>query len=95
MADLVFNYKQVSDIEEAFSRVQEYVTPENMQKFKVNAQIEYDRDQHLMVASGKGFTLNVVFFSDRIELSLDTSFFLKPLRKTILKTLEDEFTKLV
>lgn len=95
MADLVYKYTKVDNFDDAYANVEKYITPQNIQKFKVNAEIDYDKAGKKMVASGKGFTLNVNFFDDRVELHLKLSLILRPLRKTILGTMDREFSRLV
>ena len=95
MADLSFEYKKSENLEEAFKNVKCYVTPENIKKFKVNADISYELDNKKMVATGRGFTLNLHFDDSKVDLELKLSFLLKPLRKTILKQMQKEIAGLV
>ena len=43
MADLSFNYKKAENFDQAFANVKSYITPENIKKFKVRAEIDYDK----------------------------------------------------
>lgn len=95
MADLTFDYKKSKDFEEAYANVKNYITPENIQKFKVKAQIDYDKKNKKMVATGKGFTLTVLFDDSKVDLELKLSFILKPIRKTVLRQMDKEFSRLV
>lgn len=95
MADLTFDYKKSEDFEQAYANVKNYITPENIKKFKVKAEINYDKKNKKMIATGKGFTLTVLFDDSKVDLNLKLSFILKPIRKTVLNQMEKEFSKLV
>ena len=95
MADLSFPYNKVSTFEEAFENVKTYVTPENIAKFKVKAKISYMPENKAMQAKGTGFTLDVKFDDEKVDLFLKLSFILKPIRKKTLSIMEKEFRNLV
>jgi hypothetical protein len=95
MSDLSFDYQKVSSIDEAFESIKSFVTPENIAKFKVKAEIEYDRPGKKMVATGTGFSLTVTFTDSKVDVDLKLSFILRPLRSKVLSTIEEEFLQLV
>ena len=95
MSDLSFDYNKVTNIDEAFESIKSFVTPENIARFKVKAEINYDQAGNKMIAQGKGFTMTVTFTDSRVDVDLKLSLVLRPLRKKILATIEKEFAKLV
>lgn len=91
--DIKVNYNGVTNKDDAFQVVEDYITPDNLKKFQVDAEFDYDKAGDKIVASGKGFTLTINFFEDRVEAKLDLAFILKPLRKKIVSVIEREMQK--
>ncbi len=82
------NYRVVKDPKSAFQLVKGYLTPQLMEKFKVEAQFDYDEYNNEIRASGKGFDLTMRFLETLVEVDLDVSFFLKAFQKTIMEKIE-------
>lgn len=93
--DLTIPYQKASSKQEAYAKVKEAVTPEAIEKFKVNADLEYKDTTHQIVAHGTGFELNIDFLDDKAEIKLTLSFVLRPLKKKILGSIEKQVTRLV
>jgi hypothetical protein len=89
------DYKKAKSNQEAYDLVKNNITAEKIQKFKVNAELKYYPENNKIVASGTGFTLTMVFRDSRVEMDLDLSFILKPLRGKIEGALENEIQKVV
>lgn len=89
------DYKKVSNADEAFAIVKENITPETIEKYKVKADVNYDESAKKIIAKGKGFELVMGFSDTNMNVDLDLSFLLKPLRSKILESLEKQLTRLV
>lgn len=90
--DINVNYNNVMTKDNAYKVVENYITPENLKKFQVDAEFDYSPTDKI-IASGTGFTLTINFFEDRVEGKLDLAFILKPLRKKIVSVIEKEMIK--
>lgn len=93
--DLTIAYQNVTSKEEAYAKVKEAVTPEAIERFKVNANLEYKDTAYQIVARGTGFELNIDFLDDKAEIKLTLSFVLRPLKKKILGSIEKQVSRLV
>ncbi len=90
---LKINYLNVTDSDQAYSKVKTLITPEYIQKFQVKADINYDDAAKKVTAKGAGFTLVLTFLKDHCDLDLDLSFLLKPLKSKILEKIESQIKK--
>lgn len=88
-------YKKASSKEEAYETVKSAITPETIEKFKVNANLDYRDAEKKISAKGKGFDLDIDFLDDGVELELSLSFMLKPFKTKILEGLEKQLVRLV
>jgi len=88
--DFSVDYNQTENKGEAFDKVQAKITPDYIAKFKVKADINYNKDAGNIEAIGKGFTLIMDFSDASVGVSLKLSFMLKPFKKTILSTIEEK-----
>jgi len=86
--DLSVSYKVASNAQEAFELAKEQITPEYVQKFKVNPTIEYNKDSLEMVATGKGFTLKLIFTDSECQVHLKLSLILRALKGKVLEGIE-------
>jgi len=93
--DFSVEYSRANSQDDAFTKVQEKITPEYIAKFKVTAKIKCDRESGNIVANGKGFTLTMDFLEDMIVVKLKLSLLLKPFRKTILSSIEEKVRRTV
>lgn len=91
--DLKVDYKNVTNKDEAYEQALQQITPEYIAKWKIKADISYDKDQGEIKAKGKGFTLCLTFLEDHCQVDLDLSFLLKPVRGTVLEAVENKLNK--
>lgn len=91
--DLSIPYANVTNKDEAFGKAKEAITPEMLAKFQVKAEIEYGDYQ--AKAKGKGFELTLDFTETSLDVKLDLSFLLKPLKSKVLEGLEKQIRKIV
>lgn len=91
--DLKVNYKNVANKDEAYEEALQQITPEYIAKWKIKADISYDKPKGEIKAKGKGFTLCLNFHDDHCEVNLDLSFLLKPVRGTVLEAVENKLEK--
>lgn len=87
------SYKQVKNKDEAYQAALAQITPEYIEKWKINAEISYDEPGKKITAKGKGFTLCLSFDETQCLVDLDLSFLLKPLRGTIMEQVEKKLQK--
>jgi hypothetical protein len=91
--DLKVNYNNVANKDEAYEEALKQITPEYIAKWKIKADISYDKDKGEIKAVGKGFKLGLSFSEDQCKVDLDLSFLLKPLRGTVLEAVESKLKK--
>lgn len=91
--DLKVNYKNVANKDEAYEEALKQITPEYIAKWKIKAEVSYDKDRKEIKAVGKGFTLCLGFNEDHCQVDLDLSFLLKPVRGTVLEAVENKLEK--
>ncbi len=87
------DYKQVTNSDEAYTKVKTLITPEYVEKFQVKADVKYDDAKKLVTAKGSGFTLTLCFLPQHCEVDLDLSFLLKPLKSKILEKIEGQIKR--
>ena len=92
--DLKLNYKNAKSKNEAFKIIKDNITPEEIKKFKVNADLSYSPDD-LITATGKGFSLDMAFSEDYVGIKLTLSLLLRPLRGKILDSIERKVGKYI
>ena len=90
---LKINYKNVTNKDEAFSKIKSHITPEYIKKFQVKADVTYDEAKKTVKASGSGFTLNLSFHDTYCDIDLELSLLLRALKSKILAKIEDQITK--
>ena len=88
-------YQKASNAHEAFKIIQTNITAETIAKYKVKAELDYDEEAKKIVATGKGFSLTMLFQDDHASLDLDVSFLLKPLKGQILGSLEKQMARIL
>lgn len=93
--DLTIAYNKGQSKEEAYESVKSAITPETIEKFKVKADIIYKDESKQIVASGKGFDLNIDFLDGKALVKLNLSLILRPLKSTILASIEKQVTRIV
>lgn len=83
-------YSQVTNSDEAFSKVKGKITPDYLSQFKVSADVKYDDSKKTIKATGKGFELEMLFNDKGCDINLDLAFMLKPFKNKILEKIEDQ-----
>lgn len=91
--DLKVDYKNVANKDEAYEEALKQITPEYIAKWKIKADIAYDKDQGEIKAQGKGFTLCLNFKEEHCAVDLELSFLLKPVRGTVLDAVKNKLEK--
>ncbi len=91
--DLNVKYENMKNAEEAYKEALKEITPEYISKWNLNADVTCDEANKKMKAKGKGFELRLEFKEAECQVFLDLSFLLKPLKKTVLETIERKLTK--
>lgn len=89
------SYEKVTNKEEAYTAAKGAITPELIERFKVKADINYDDNNSIVSAKGKGFELKIQFHETECEFSLDLSFMLKPLRGKIEEGIMKQVKRIV
>lgn len=89
------NYSKVDNPQDAYAKVKENITPETMERYKVNASFDYNDSANKIKAKGKGFELNMDFHSDHATINLELSFLLKAFKQKILDSLERQIGKVI
>ena len=93
--DLKKAYKQVADKDEAFEKIKQVITPAYLAQFKVQTDIQYDKKSYCMTGKGKGFTLNLSFQDDHLDVDLELAFLLKAFKPKILASIEEQVDKVI
>lgn len=86
-------YQKAANGEEAYNTAKEQITPEYVQKFGVKADVDFDDSGKKISATGKGFTLNLVFYDNHCKVDLDLSFMLKPFKGKVLEGIESKLKR--
>ncbi len=80
--------------EEAYISVLDVLTPEYISKYNIKSTMEYDNNSRI-AATGKGFTLEILFLNNSIEVHLNLSFIFMPLKRRILTEVKSELEKVI
>jgi hypothetical protein len=91
--DLRVPYSKLGTKEDAYNEAKSIITPEYIAKWKVKADISYDEPNTKMKATGKGFTLELIFADNEAQVKCDLSLMLKPFKKTVLETVENKLKR--
>lgn len=91
--DLSVAYQKASNSDEAFIIAEKEITPEYIAKFKVSPTIEYNKEERVIEAVGRGFTLTLVFTETECEVSIKLSFLLKALKGKVLDGVQRKLEK--
>ena len=89
------DYVQTQTSDEAYGRAKESITAEKIEKYQVKADLDYQDSNKVIVAKGKGFTLTASFQDAHMDLDLNLSMFLKPLRGRIEGSIAKEFKRIL
>lgn len=92
--DLKVPYGKVTDKKQAYELAKKHV-PEAISKFGVKANVDFDDAATSMKAKGTGFDVKISFTDKEVQVSVDLSFLLKPLKGKVLETLEKQLKKVV
>lgn len=94
--ELTYTYLNSSSGEDAFSMARKALDraeKENVFPVKVNFWFN-DQDRKIS-GKGKGFEISLEFNENALDLFLDLSFLLKPAKKKILSSIENELSKYI
>lgn len=91
--ELTVDYNNTNNKEEAYNVAKEVITPEYIAKWNVKAEVNFDDAKKYIEANGKGFTLSLSFSEDSCGVDCKLSLLLKPLKKTILDTVQRKLEK--
>ncbi len=86
--DLVLPYKKQKTADKAYTKVQSTFTPESLQEFKITGTIKANDAKKILTAKGSNFTLTLSFLEDELQGELELGLLLRPLKSTILATIE-------
>lgn len=86
--DLIVDYNKAKDSAEAFEIVKNYLTPANLERFKVKSSFDYRPDKGEIEAHGKGFSMLMRFNEGDVEVTLKLSLFMKAFKAKILASIE-------
>ena len=91
----LLDYTKAADEVEAFKIVRENMTDDYLSQFHIEHEISYDDKKRTMIASGRGFTLTVIFKEEWVECELDMSFLLKPFKRKVLNALKGQLEQVI
>lgn len=86
-------YQKVKNKEDAFLKVKEFITPDYLNKFQMKIDLVFDEKKKKVLASGNGFSLTIDFFDTCVEVNLELSLLLRPLKNKILEKIESQITR--
>lgn len=92
--DLKIPYASVTDKKLAYDAAKK-VIPEAISKFGVKADVKLNDSDTSLSAKGTGFEVSVRFEDKHVEVKMDLSFLLKPMKGKILEVLEKQIKKVV
>ena len=87
-------YGKVTNKTEAYQAVRGVITPELMEKFKVNPEFSYTENESI-AAKGKGFSFELKFLETEVEVHLELSGLLKAFKKQVLTGIEKQVNKVI
>ncbi len=91
--DLSVKYQQASGPEEAYNLAKAQITPEYVAKFNIPADISYQPDNGVIEAVGRGFSLSLKFTEAEVQVSLNLTLLLRPVRGRVLEAIERKLRK--
>lgn len=91
--ELTVAYNNTNSSDEAYEIAKGQITPEYIAKWNVKAEVSFDDDAKYIEAQGKGFTLSLSFGDSECEIGCKLSLLLKPLKKTILDTIQKKLER--
>mgnify|MGYP005645454031 CR=1 FL=1 len=89
------DYIKAESKDHAYELATAQITDEYIAKFKVKAEVNYNKDAGKIEAKGKGFTLTLSFDDSAVTVELKLSFLLKPLKGKVMGTIEKKIKKTV
>ncbi len=93
--DFKYQYRQVSNSQDAYDKVCLGLTPEYMSSFEVPATKSCNDKTKMVTISGSGFCVDFNFDESEVIVTMKLSFLLKPLKSKIVKGLTVEFEKVL
>ncbi len=92
---MIVVYKNSNSSQEAFEILKREVTEKKLADFKVQANMNYDHENLVVSAKGKGFTFQVSCMKDSCKVTFDFSLLLRPFKTKILSRLEEELSRIL
>lgn len=83
-----------NDKKTAFENAKKII-PTAIEKFGVKADVKTNETDHTIQAKGTGFDAKIEFTNTEVQVKLDLSFLLKPLKNKIVEVLEKQIKKVV
>jgi len=90
----VINYSKTSSPQDAYSAVKAKLTPEKLEKYTVK-NVNYDDLQFVISAKGTGFDVAFKFLENHVQVDLNLSLMLRPLKGKIWPPLEGQIKSVV
>ena len=94
--ELTYRYQNSLNGEDAFSMAMKALDrAEKQNVFPVKIDFWFNDDDKIISGKGKGFQISLEFNEKDLDLFLDLSFLLKPAKKKILSSIENELSKYI
>ncbi len=94
--ELTYRYQNTSNGEDAFSMAMKALDrAERENVFPVKVDFKFDNEFRKIQGKGRGFEISLEFFDKELDLFLDLSFVLKPAKRKILSSIENELCKFI
>ena len=92
--ELTYKYTKAQNKQVAFSLAKSVLKEaENNGSFPVSVNFSVDDDFFIISGKGKGFEVKLSFEEHDLDISMDLSFVLKPLKGKILSKIEQELSR--
>lgn len=93
--DLTVAYKKTKSKDEAYKKVKSNIGPKLLDRFNIEADINYNDKTKEMEAEGTGFTMKFVFKKEEVQVFLKLSFLLRAIKGKVLSIVEKELKVVV
>lgn len=85
---MIVPYKKHKNAKEAYETIKGRLTESYFKRFKIKGEFKYDSKKMTILAKGTGFTFTLQFKEKEAQGDLEVSLLLRPLKSTILSTVE-------
>ena len=94
--ELTYRYQNSSSGDDAFSLAMKALDrAEKENVFPVKVDFWFNDQDRKISGKGKGFEISLEFNESALDIFLDLSFFLRPAKKKILSSIENELSKYI